>query len=50
MTTQVQTQEPLRKTLATAVKPCLGNVHPRGGIDEACVDRWGIDAIRRHNT
>ena len=36
---------PLRRVLAVGVKHCLGSVHPREGINEACVDRRGIDDI-----
>ena len=34
-------------TFAIGVKHCVGSVHPRECIDEACVDRRGIDAIHR---
>ena len=29
-------QGPLRRTLASGVKNCLGSVHPREGIDDLC--------------
>ena len=37
--------DPLKGTRASGVKHCLGRVHPRGGIDEACMDRRGVDPI-----
>ena len=39
-------QGPLRRTLALwGQETAQGNVHPRKGIDGACVDLRGVDAI-----